>query len=167
MFVLPRASLDRLDRVHPELRAVILRAAEKSKLGFVVTEGERSMAKQRTMVDTGASKTMHSRHVPEMNQCQVACAVDLAVWFDDDLDGVPEGGEIRWDGALYFDLAYTVQAAAKDLGVPIVWGGCWSNILETIDLETAQAAYVARKKHMGDRPLIDGPHFELDKKVYP
>lgn len=68
-------------------------------------------------------------------------AVDLAYWLDDG-DGVPENGEIRWDWPLYEQLARAMKAAAQDLGVPIVWGGDWPR-------------------------FRDGPHFELDRKVYP
>ena len=67
-------------------------------------------------------------------------AVDLAAWLDDG-DGNPEGGEIRWDWPLYERLNLAMQAAAADLAVPIVWGGSW-------------------------RTFKDGPHWELDRKVY-
>ncbi len=68
-------------------------------------------------------------------------AVDLAYWLDDG-DAVPENGEIRWDWPLYEQLARAMKAAAQDLGVPIVWGGDWPR-------------------------FRDGPHFELDRKIYP
>lgn len=51
-------------------------------------------------------------------------------------------GEIRWDWPLYTKLAAAMKAAASELGVPIVWGGDWKS-------------------------FKDGPHFELDRKVYP
>jgi peptidoglycan LD-endopeptidase CwlK len=51
-------------------------------------------------------------------------------------------GKGRWDWPLYERLATAMKAAAQDEGVPIVWGGDW-------------------------RTFKDGPHFELDRKVYP
>lgn len=51
-------------------------------------------------------------------------------------------GKGRWDWPLYKTLGNTVKAAAALEGVPLVWGGDW-------------------------RRLRDGPHFELDRKVYP
>lgn len=48
----------------------------------------------------------------------------------------------RFDWPLYHRLAPAVKAAAEAEGVAIVWGGDW-------------------------RTLKDGPHFELDRKVYP
>ena len=153
--------------VHPDLVAVVTLAFDKSPVKYVVTEGVRSLEKQKAMVAKGASKTMKSRHIPESNACRLACAVDLAAWLDGDFDGSVDNGEIRWDGGLYFDIAYAVQKAARELGIDVVWGGCWESLLTADSLEDAQAAYVARKRKEGGRPLIDGPHFELNWKAYP
>lgn len=166
-FELPKSSVDRLAEVHVDLRRVVLLAAQRSPLRFVVTEGRRTMEKQRHMVAIGASKTLLGRHVAENNQCGLSCAVDLGAWIDADGDGSVDNGEIRWDGGLYFELAYAMQDAAVDLNIPVVWGGAWCSLLGQRSLEEAQADYVARKRAKGERPLIDGPHFELDKKVYP
>ncbi|MGA0544430.1 M15 family metallopeptidase [Brevundimonas sp. VNH65] len=50
-------------------------------------------------------------------------------------------GRVRWDWPLYPRIAEAFKAAAGSLGTPIVWGGDW-------------------------KTLRDGPHFELDRKVY-
>lgn len=52
------------------------------------------------------------------------------------------GGSVRWDWPLYYQLASAMKAAAAELGVSIVWGGDWKS-------------------------FKDGPHFELNKQVYP
>ncbi len=52
------------------------------------------------------------------------------------------GGSVRWDWPLYPRIAEVFKAAAGSLGVRIVWGGDWPT-------------------------LRDGPHFELDRRVYP
>jgi len=52
------------------------------------------------------------------------------------------GTEVRWDWPLYHKIADAMKRAANALGVPIVWGGDW-------------------------RTFKDGPHFELDRSVYP
>lgn len=52
------------------------------------------------------------------------------------------GAEGRWDWPLYPKIAKAFKQAAEDLGVPLTWGGDWKR-------------------------LRDGPHFELDRKVYP
>ena len=68
-------------------------------------------------------------------------AVDLAYWLDDG-DGTPEAGEIRWDWSLYRQLATAMKAAAAEEGVALAWGGDWKS-------------------------FPDGPHFELNRRVYP
>lgn len=51
-------------------------------------------------------------------------------------------GRIRWDWPLYPRIAAAFKAAARDQGAALVWGGDW-------------------------RTLRDGPHFELDRAVWP
>lgn len=123
---------ERLRGVHPDLVRVITRA--RTLASFIVTEGLRTPAKQREMVRIGASRTMSSRHL-------TGHAVDLAYWLDDG-DGVPEGGEIRWDWPLYPPMAEVVKQVAREEKVAIVWGGDWPT-------------------------FRDGPHFELDRRFYP
>lgn len=116
----------RLMGVHADLVKVIERAYEMSTNPFVVTEGLRTLERQRLLVAKGASQTLDSRHL-------TGHAVDLAVVID---------REARWDWPLYRKLGDTVKAAAKELSIPIVWGGDWKG-------------------------FPDGPHFELDRKAYP
>lgn len=52
------------------------------------------------------------------------------------------GGTIRWDWPLYERIAKAVKTAAAQLKVSVIWGGDW-------------------------KTFKDGPHFELDRKVYP
>lgn len=58
-----------------------------------------------------------------------------------DLAAWVDGG-IRWDWPLYDAIAVAVKKAAKELGVMIHWGGDWQS-------------------------FKDGPHWELDRVVYP
>lgn len=129
--LLPR-DRTRLEGVHSDLVRVVERA--RQAVPFIVTEGLRTCERQAKLVAIGASRTMNSRHL-------TGHAVDLAYWLDDG-DGSPEQGEIRWDWSLYEQLGAAMKAAAKELSIPIVWGGDWTS-------------------------FRDGPHFELDRKVYP
>lgn len=52
------------------------------------------------------------------------------------------GKEVRWDWPLYAKIAAAMKKAATEQNVAIVWGGDW-------------------------RTFKDGPHYELDRKVYP
>ena len=125
-YKLSRRSLERLQKVHPDLVRVVMRAIQLTEVDFGVTEGVRTIEKQREYVAKGASKTMNSRHL-------TGHAVDLAAYV---------GAEVRWDWPLYHKIAAAMKSAAKELGVAIVWGGDWAS-------------------------FPDGPHFELDRKVYP
>lgn len=106
---LNQSSENKLDGIHPDLRRVVYRAAEITSIDFVVTEGLRSIDRQKKLVASGASKTMNSRHI-------TGHAVDLAASVDD---------EIRWDWPLYHKLAEAMKEAARIEGVPIEWGGDW------------------------------------------
>ena len=109
-------SLERLSKVHPDLQRVVHAAYELGEMDFMVIEGERTLEKQKTYREKGASQTLRSRHVREMNQCGEVCAIDLGVMID---------GELRWDWPLYHKLGALVKEAAKIEGVPIEWGGDW------------------------------------------
>lgn len=114
--MLSQRSLDRLSEVHPDLQRVVHRANELGEMELMVIEGERTLEKQKTYVAKGASTTLRSRHVREMNQCGEVCAVDIGVMID---------GELRWDWPLYHKLGALMKEAAKAEGVKIEWGGDW------------------------------------------
>lgn len=99
----------KLEGVHPDLVRVVLRARELAPGTFVVTEGLRSITRQKQLVKAGASRTMRSRHL-------TGHAVDLAAVVK---------GVVRWDWPLYAKLAGVMKEAAAELGVKIVWGGDW------------------------------------------
>ena len=126
MFKLGRRSVERLQGVHPDLVRVVERAIDLTPVDFTVLEGLRSPERQQTLVASGASQTLNSRHI-------TGHAVDLGAWVDNQVD---------WSWPLYAKIANAMKAAAKELGVAIVWGGDW-------------------------RTFKDGPHFELDRKFYP
>lgn len=124
-FKLSKRSRDSLQGVHPDLVRVVERAIQITEVDFVVIEGLRTPARQAELVKAGASQTQNSRHL-------TGHAVDLAAWV----------GTVRWDWPLYPRIAAAVKQAAKELGVPIEWGGDWTS-------------------------FKDGPHFQLPRKVYP
>lgn len=119
VFQLSARSLSRLEGVHPDLVKVVMRAIEISDIDFMITEGVRSSARQKELVAAGASQTSRSRHLPTVNQCGMACAVDLAAMV---------GREVRWDWPLYPKLACAMKEAAAELNIPIEWGGDWKSL---------------------------------------
>ena len=102
-------SLMRLEGVHADLVRVVKRAAAMSDLDFTVLEGLRTEARQRQLMQQGATKTLNSRHL-------TGHAVDLAPMLD---------GKVSWDWPLYYRLAKIVKAAAAAENVPLTWGGDW------------------------------------------
>ena len=114
-----------LSGIHPDLARIIRRAAETTPVDFTVTEGLRTLERQRRLVATGASRTLKSRHL-------TGHAVDLAAKVD---------GRVRWDWPLYARLAQAVKAAADDLGLPVIWGGDWRSFRDGPHFELPREAY--------------------------
>lgn len=125
-FVLSQKSLSKLEGVHPDLVRVVKRAIKLTPVDFRITEGLRTLARQRELVAAGASKTLRSRHL-------TGHAVDVVALV---------GGQVRWDWPLYPKIAKAFKQAAKEICVPITWGGDWTT-------------------------LKDGPHFQLTWDDYP
>lgn len=109
--------------VHPDLVRVVERAAEMSPVPFVVTEGLRNATRQAALKAAGKSWTLDSRHL-------TGHAVDV-------VDADNFGYDIPDMNA----IASAFKDAAKELDVPIKWGGDWKQ--------------------------RDTPHFELDRNAYP
>jgi len=63
MLSLSQRSRDKLAGVHPDLVRVVERAIELTEIDFVVTEGLRTVERQKQLVAAGASATMNSRHI--------------------------------------------------------------------------------------------------------
>ena len=125
-FKLGATSLTRLKGVHPDLVKVVARAIQISTLDFTVLEGLRTMERQKALVEAGSSQTLKSRHL-------TGHAVDLGAWVDNQLD---------WSWPLYPRIAGAMKMAAKEVNVPIEWGGDWIT-------------------------FKDGPHFQLPWSNYP
>jgi peptidoglycan L-alanyl-D-glutamate endopeptidase CwlK len=109
MFKFSKRSMQRLEGVHEDLRVVMLYAIAISPVDFAITEGLRTLDRQKQLVEAGASKTMNSRHL-------TGHAVDVAAFI---------GRELRWDWPLYERLSESVKQAAKIVQIPIEWGGDW------------------------------------------
>ena len=125
MYVLGTVSKNNLKGVHPDLVKVVEKTITLTEIDFRVTEGLRSKTRQIELVNKGASKTLNSRHI-------TGHAVDVVALI---------GGSVRWDWPLYDKIAKAFKQSAKELNIPIVWGGDW-------------------------KTFKDGPHFELDRNVY-
>ncbi len=124
-FTLSLRSSRNLADVHPDLVKVARRALELSPIDFVITEGRRSVARQKELFAAGATRTMNSRHL-------TGHAVDFAALV---------GKEIRWDWPLYARIAAAFKQAAQELHVPIIWGGDWKSFKDGPHVELDRKAY--------------------------
>jgi len=112
-------SLSRLEGVHPDLVAIVNKAAELTDTPFMVVEGLRDIERQKKLVASGASTTMRSRHL-------TGHAVDLAAFIDMDGSGdFTKPDNIRWDWPLAGKIASVMKTAAFQLNTPLEWGGDW------------------------------------------
>ena len=108
-FKLSQRSLSKLEGVHPKLVEVVKLAITKSPLDFSISEGLRTVERQKELVAQKKSQTMKSRHL-------VGEAVDICVLLD---------GKANWDFDNYRIVANVFKDCAAELGVKITWGGEW------------------------------------------
>ena len=121
-FKLGNKSLKNLSGVHPDLVRVVKQAIILTPIDFAVTEGVRTIERQKMLVEAGASRTMNSQHL-------VGRAVDLAAFVD---------GKVSWDLPLYHKLAQAMKAAANYCMVEIKWCGDWENFKDCPHFELAR-----------------------------
>ena len=133
-------SLDNMKGLHPDLILVLNRALQTSPHMFVVTEGLRTLERQKELKRIGATKTLKSRHLKQTDG--YGHAFDFYALVDINKDGkitFEEMANVRLMLGIANDA---IKAAAKEKNVAITYGGDW-------------------------RSFKDYPHFELDRKVYP
>ena len=145
-------SRERLHGVHSDLVLVVQRAMAWTECDFRVTEGLRSLDRQKQLVADGKSQTHNSRHL-------TGHAVDVAAVIQ---------GRVSWDWPHYFLIADAFRKAATELDIPIIWGGAWRRTLNGhVSAQKLQRAYREECVKAGRVPFLDGPHFELDRRKYP
>jgi peptidoglycan L-alanyl-D-glutamate endopeptidase CwlK len=132
-FQLDAVSERNLAGVHPDLVAVMRRAARLSAVPFRVIEGLRDARRQAALKAKGASQVKVSRH-------QSGHAVDVAALVN---------GKIDWDFPLYSRINEAVQIAAREQATPIIWGGVWKSLRDGGHFELPKAQYPAGKPHAG------------------
>lgn len=124
-FRFSQRSYNRLCGVRPELVAVASRALLLTSVDFGITEGLRTVERQRELVASGASQTMRSRHL-------TGHAIDVVAYV---------GGAVRWDWPLYEKIAAAFKQAAGDLRVPLEWGGDWASLKDGPHYQLPWASY--------------------------
>lgn len=122
MYQLGNRSKQKLEGVHPDLVAIVERAIAITEQDFSVTEGLRSIARQRQLVADGKSTTMNSRHL-------TGHAVDLVPY------------PVSWDWEYFYPIADAMKEAARELGVEITWGGDWKSFPDGPHFELSWSEY--------------------------
>lgn len=131
-------SMAKLEGLHPDLVAVVLRAIQISEQDFMVTCGVRTYADQAELYAQGRTKpgpvvtwTMQSRHMPQPDG--YGYAVDVVPY------------PVDWNTPAKFDaIANAMMQAADEIGVKIRWGADWN--------------MNGKPREKGE---TDSPHFEL------
>lgn len=125
-FKFSQRSENNLKGVNPDLVKIVRRALQLSSVDFGITEGLRTVERQRQLVAAGKSQTMNSRHIS-------GHAVDVFAY---------PTSTGSWEWKYYEQIATAFKQAAKELNIPVEWGGDW-------------------------KTLKDGPHFQLPHAKYP
>lgn len=147
-FRLSERSLQNLQGVKPILILICQRAIEITSIDFGVTEGLRSIERQRQLMQEGVSQTLHSKHLDGR-------AIDIIAYG-------PDGA--TWEPKFYDDVADAFAEAARDFKTSIRWGGAWhySNIANySGPMSQLTNDYVNLRTEEGRVPFLDYPHFEL------
>lgn len=146
-YVLGKRSLQKLSTVDDRLQRIVYYAIAVTKQDFSVICGIRTKTEQRSLVASGASQTMNSKHLDGL-------AVDLMAY----------SGGGRWELNLYDEIADAMKEGAGHEKISLRWGAAWhiNSIGEwPQSSEEAMNAYIDLRRSQGRRPFIDAPHFEL------
>lgn len=149
-FKLSKRSLSNLEGVHPSLVRVVHRAIEITGQDFAVTEGVRTLERQKKLFAEGKSKTMQSKHLVQADG--FSHAVDLVA-----------ASPVDWKTVVkYLNIADAMSIAAREMNVRIRWGGSWTDIsVPGFKANEAMTKYANAKRAKKEVPFLDLVHFEL------
>lgn len=102
-------SNSKLEGVDERLIRVATLALQLSPIDFGITEGVRTLERQKELVKAGASRTLKSKHLEGK-------AIDVVAYV---------GGKVAWDWPLYKKIAEAFKQAAKELEIEIECGADW------------------------------------------
>ena len=109
MFSFSKASLEKMNGVNSKLINLMKEAIKESPYDFGITEGIRTLKRQKELFAQGKTKTLKSYHL-------VGKAVDIKIYVN---------GKITWDFKYYKEVSDHIKEVARKLGYVITWGGDW------------------------------------------
>lgn len=103
----------------PTLRLLLMEAIKDSPIDFTIIETVRTLEKQKEYYNKGTTKTLKSRHIPNVNKSGFAEAVDISPY------------PINWaDLSRFRKLSEHILKKAEQLNIPITWGGNWKSLVD-------------------------------------
>jgi peptidoglycan L-alanyl-D-glutamate endopeptidase CwlK len=123
--MLNKRSLDNLEGVHADLRAVVIRADKYTETPFLVIEGVRTLARQKALFAAGASKTMRSRHL-------TGHAIDFVPLISN---------KIEWKTTAFLKPLEAFRKAAKELKIDVEFGADWKTFEDFPHVQLSWKAY--------------------------
>ena len=108
-----------MPEVHPDIKKLMIEAIKDTPIDFTIIETVRTLKKQKEYYSKGKSKTLKSRHIPSSNKSGMCEAVDAVPY------------PVNWDNIKRFViLADHIKSKAKELNIPITWGGDFKNFFD-------------------------------------
>lgn len=149
MYEFSARSLGNLVGVDERLVQTAYRALALTEVDFGVIDGCRTYQEQLELFSRGATQTLSSKHLS-------GDAIDVAAYI---------GPRVSWELKLYDCIAEAFRVAAKEVGLPVRWGGAWTvpDICQyNQSMTSAQTEYIDSCRAEGRRPFIDAGHFEVN-----
>lgn len=155
MFKLGAKSKAELKQVAKNMVLVCEDAIKITLVDFAVYDGIRTPQEQKELFNNGASHTLKSLHLIQPDG--FGHAVDLVPCINK---------KLRWEWEPIYKVAHAVAKSAEKRGLDLVWGGVWDRKLSELDTSSPESLkrevelYVKRRKRLGKKAFIDGPHFQ-------
>lgn len=112
-----KVSIERRKGVHPDLLKLADAVLQAAPWPLRITEGLRTLERQKQLVKVGASRTLNSRHL-------TGHAIDVVPYVDLDRDGKIETEEL-YRKELFVKLIPIAKEQAAKLKIEMVWGYDW------------------------------------------
>ena len=124
-------SLKRLKGVHDDLIRVLVLALQITDMDFGISEGRRTLARQKKLKAAGKSQILNSRHL-------TGHAVDIFAWHS---ETATEFGKSSWTKHDLRKVWNAIQTAANLLKVEVKWGGNWRKFMDAPHIELSRKSY--------------------------
>lgn len=124
-FKFSQRSENNLRGVNADLVSLARIALSLTSVDFGITEGLRTVTRQKELVAEGKSQTMNSRHL-------TGHALDVVAYI---------GKDISWDWKYYEQIAKAFKRASQQTGIPVEWGGDWKTLKDGPHFQLPFAQY--------------------------